>query len=71
MNSTKFNLGAPWEEVQAKLKERNIHLTDDDLKYEPGKEDMLLDHLASKMEKSKTEVKELIESVSFNRGVAG
>jgi uncharacterized protein YjbJ (UPF0337 family) len=71
MSKPKFNLGSPWEEVKAKLKERNIHLTDEDLEYQQGREDELLKHLSEKMNKSKQEVKEIIESVSFNRGVAG
>lgn len=70
-NSTRLKLGSPWEEVKAKIKERNIHLTDEDLTYEEGKEDELLERLSKKMKKNKQEVKEFIESVSFNRGVAG
>lgn len=71
MSQQKLNLGSSWDDVKSKLKERNIDLTDDDLKLVPGQEDQLLEHLAGKMNKSKQEVKELIESVSFNRGVAG
>ena len=53
------------------MKENNILLTDDDLFYEPGKEDVLLERLAKKMDRSKDEVRVLIESISFNTGLAG
>jgi uncharacterized protein YjbJ (UPF0337 family) len=68
--ATKLKLEAPWEEVKEKMKENNIHLTDDDLVYEPGKEDELLNALAKKMNRSPQQVKELIESLSSNKGRA-
>ena len=67
----RLKLESPWEEVKEKMKENNIHLTDDDLLYEPGKEDALLERLAKKMDRSKDEVRALIESISFNTGLAG
>lgn len=66
-----LKLESPWEEVKEKMKENNILLTDDDLLYEPGKEDALLERLAKKMDRSKDEVRVLIESISFNTGLAG
>jgi uncharacterized protein YjbJ (UPF0337 family) len=66
-----LKLESPWEEVKEKMKENNIHLTDDDLLYEPGQEDALLERLAKKMGRSKDEVRVLIESISFNTGLAG
>ncbi len=49
-----FNLkpGTDWDEVKERIKERNVYLTDDDLRLEPGKEDALLKRLAEKMERS-------------------
>ena len=71
MNPVKLNLHAPWEEVKERLKENDIPLTDDDLQYEPGREDQLLERLAAKMKKTKEEVKSLIESISSNERMAG
>ena len=71
METQPLKLNAPWEEVKEMLKETNIHLTDEDLDYEPGKEDALLERLQKIMGKSKDEIKCLIESVSATRGIAG
>lgn len=60
-----------WEEVKEKLKEINTELTDDDLNYEPGKEEELITRLQQKIKGTKEEIKGLIESVSGNKGKAG
>ena len=67
----KLSLGSSWEEVKAKIKERNVELTDEDLSYQPGQEDALLDRLAIKMNRSKEDVRGFIESISDNKGLAG
>jgi hypothetical protein len=67
----RLNLRSPWPEVRERLKENDISLTDEDLDYRPGKDDELLEKLAEKMNKSKREVKEYIESVSDNDDKAG
>jgi len=66
----KLKLNQPWDEVKERLKEINGSLTDEDLVYEEGKEDVLLAHLSSKINMSTDDVKSLIESVSFNEGKA-
>ena len=70
MGTNKLQLERSWEEVKEDLKENNIYLTDEDLNYQPGQEDQLLERLGKKMNKSKTEIKVLIESISFNKGKA-
>jgi uncharacterized protein YjbJ (UPF0337 family) len=70
MDNQRLKLAAPWDEVKEKLKETNINLTDEDLEYQPGKEDELLDRLQKKINTSKEEIRKLIESVSTNRGKA-
>lgn len=70
MGTEKLKLEAPWAEVKEMLKEVNMDLTDEDLQYEPGQEDELLERLSGKLNKSKPEVKAWIESVSFNSGLA-
>jgi len=71
MSTQTLKLAAAWEEVKEKLKETNVNLTDEDLAYEPGKEDELLNRLQKKINKPKEEIKKLIESVSANKGKAG
>jgi uncharacterized protein YjbJ (UPF0337 family) len=71
MENKSFTLGSDWEEVKAKIKERNIDITDDDLRYEKGQEDVLLERLSKKMNRSKEEVKAFIESISSNKNIAG
>jgi len=66
----KLKLEAPWEEVKEKMKENNINLTDEDLVYEPGKEEELLTRLATKMNRTPQQVKDLVESISYNKGLA-
>lgn len=61
-----LQLEKPWQIVKEKLKEHNIALTDADLYYEKGREDELMERLAKKMNRSKQEIKEWIESLSFN-----
>jgi uncharacterized protein YjbJ (UPF0337 family) len=71
MDSHPFNLSAPWNVVKERMKENNINLTDEDLEYEPGKEDELLGRLQQKMKRSKDDIKILIESISSNTERAG
>ena len=66
----KLKLEAPWEEVKEKMKENNINLTDEDLVYEPGMEEELLARLAAKMNRTPQQVKDLVESISYNKGLA-
>ena len=71
MENTRFKLDAPWHEVKELIKEANIDLTDEDLEYEPGREEELLERLEVKLGKNKQQIKALIESISSNRGFAG
>ena len=67
----KLNLQSPWHEVKERLKENDVTLTDEDLDYEPGYEDRLLERLQEKMNKSPDQIREYIESVSANKSKAG
>lgn len=71
MQTQKLRLSSPWEEVREKLKETIIDLTDEDLEYQPGREDELLERLQQKINKPKDEIRVLIESVDVNSGKAG
>jgi hypothetical protein len=70
MMENDLKLEAPWVEVKERLKEVNYELTDDDLIYQPGKADLLLNRLAKKLDRTPDEIKRWIESVSFNKGIA-
>ena len=70
MSKNELRLEAPWSEVRAMLQEINTDLTDEDLSYDRGREDELLERLSRKLNKSQLEIKGWIESVSHNRGLA-
>jgi len=71
MSSQPFKLNAPWDVVKERMKENNIDLTDEDLQYQRGKEDELLERLQRKMKRPKNDIKILIESISSNTERAG
>lgn len=52
------------------IKEIVPFLTDEDLDFEEGQEDKLLQRLAEKMETDKESIRKWIESVSVNEGKA-
>jgi len=60
----------PWQEVKEMIKEIVPFLTDEDLDFEEGQEDKLLQRLAEKMETDKESIRKWIESVSVNEGKA-
>lgn len=70
MNKYQLKLEAPWDEVKDMLQEINADLTDEDLRYERGKEKELLERVSHKLGKTVPDVKGWIESVSHNRGLA-
>jgi len=70
-NPSAFKLDAPWEKVKERMKENDIHLTDADLEYEPGKEEELLERLEKLMNKPRHQVIAYIESISANEDMAG
>jgi uncharacterized protein YjbJ (UPF0337 family) len=59
----KLELKGRWNELRGKIKQAQGNLTDDDLKYEEGKDDELLGRLQTKLGKSKDEVVEWIRSL--------
>lgn len=61
-----LRLTKPWKLIKAKLMEHNTELTEEDLQYETGQDDALLEKLSKKMGRSKQAIKEWIESLSFN-----
>ncbi len=52
-----------WNELKGKIKQAHANLTDDDLKYEDGKEDELLGRLQTKLGKGRDELVKWIKSL--------
>ena len=52
----KLEIKGRWNEIKGKVKQAHGDLTDDDLKYEDGKDDELLGRLQQKLGKSKDEL---------------
>ena len=63
MESWKLKLKGDWNTTKGKIKQAYGDLTDDDLKYEEGKDDALVGRLQTKMGKTKDEVIRWIESL--------
>ncbi len=56
-----LRISGNWKELKGKLKQSYASLTDDDLKYEEGKEDELVGRLEKKLGKSKDEVRNMLK----------
>ena len=52
-----------WNQVKGRLKQEYGQLTDDDLKYEEGREDELMGRLQEKLGKTKDELKRFIDGI--------
>jgi uncharacterized protein YjbJ (UPF0337 family) len=53
----KLEVKGAWNEVKGRLKQKYGQLTDDDLRYEEGKEDEMYGRLQQKLGKTKDEIK--------------
>lgn len=58
-----MKLKGNWNELKGKAKQRWANLTDDDLKYEEGKEDELYGRIQKRTGQTKEEVKKWIDSL--------
>jgi len=59
----KLELKGKWNELKGKIKEAHGDLTDNDLRYEEGKEDELYGRLQQKLGKSRDEVVRWLRSL--------
>lgn len=59
----KLELKGRWNELKGKAKQQYAELTDDDLKYEEGKDDELLGRIQTRLGKTKDEIVEWIRSL--------
>ncbi|MDF3077819.1 MAG: hypothetical protein K0S09_1708 [Sphingobacteriaceae bacterium] len=44
---------ADWERLKLKIQRKYNHLTDEDLAFEPGQEDQLIEHLMSRLKRKR------------------
>lgn len=61
MSAFSDKLRGNWNVIKGRLKQDYSHLTDDDLKYQEGKEDELIGRLQRKTGKTKSELKDYID----------
>lgn len=59
----KLEIKGNWNEMKGKLKQSYADLTDDDLKYQEGKEDELVGRIQKKIGKSRDEVVKMIRDL--------
>ncbi|HTN44852.1 MAG TPA: CsbD family protein [Flavipsychrobacter sp.] len=59
----KMELKGRWNEWKGKLKQEYADLTDDDLRYEEGKEDEMWGRIQQKIGKAKDEVVDWLKSL--------
>lgn len=59
----KLEIKGNWNELKGKIKQQYADLTDDDLKYEDGKEDEMLGRLQQKVGKGRDELVKWIKSL--------
>jgi uncharacterized protein YjbJ (UPF0337 family) len=62
----KLQIKGNWNIIKGKLKQHYANLTDDDLRFEDGKEDELLGRLQKKTGESREEILESINRYSRN-----
>jgi len=59
----KLELKGKWHEMKGKVKQAHGYLTDDDLRYEDGKDEELLGRLQKKLGKTRDEVVDWLKSL--------
>ena len=59
----KLELKGSWNQLKGKVKQAHADFTDDDLKYEEGKDDELLGRIQQKLGKTKDEVVHWLKSL--------
>ncbi|MBS1779277.1 MAG: CsbD family protein [Bacteroidetes bacterium] len=59
----KLDLKGKWNEMKGKAKQSYANLTDDDLKYEEGKDDELVGRLQQKLGKTREDVIDWLKSL--------
>jgi uncharacterized protein YjbJ (UPF0337 family) len=63
MSATSDKFSGNWNVIKGKLKQKYGELTDDDLRYEQGKEDELYGRIEKRTGQAKSDVKKFIDSL--------
>ncbi|MEL6124562.1 MAG: CsbD family protein [Bacteroidota bacterium] len=63
MEDLKNRIKGNWNQIKGKIKQEYGDLTDDDLTYQEGMEEELIGRLQDKLGKTKSQVKEFIDSL--------
>lgn len=63
MNSLKLKMQGNWNEIKGRIKQQYADLTDDDLLYTEGEEDVLIGKLQKKLGKTKEEFESEMNSL--------
>jgi len=63
MSELNDKLKGNWNVIKGKIKQEYGELTEDDLAYQEGQEDELMGRLQKKLGKTKSEVKDFIDSI--------
>jgi hypothetical protein len=66
-----LRINKPWDQVKEQLKEQHTDLTDEDLAPGPENEKQLLEKISTRLNKSREETADWINSVAFTEGKAG
>jgi uncharacterized protein YjbJ (UPF0337 family) len=59
----RLDLKEKWHEIRDKVKQKYDHLTEDDLRYEKGKEEELISRIQNKVGKTRDEVVKWLRSL--------
>lgn len=59
----RLELKGKWNEIKGKIKQSRADLTDDDLRYEEGKDDELVGRLQQKLGKTREDVIQWLKSL--------
>jgi uncharacterized protein YjbJ (UPF0337 family) len=63
MHSKELKIKGNWNEIKGKMKQQYAELTEDDLKYDEGKDDELIGRIQKKIGKTKDQVIDWIQSL--------
>ena len=63
MDSKELKIRGNWNEIKGKIKQQYADLSEDDLKYEEGKDDELVGRIQKKIGKTKDEIIDWIQSL--------
>jgi hypothetical protein len=66
-----IRLESSWDQVKEKIKETHPEITDADLEFEHGHEDVMYERLSQKLHTTKQGLIDWIESISSNKVIAG